>query len=45
VTFAGMGPQKDVTVKGKELNADDVLGRLAKAGFQGVIAEKEKKKK
>jgi copper chaperone CopZ len=43
VTFAGMGPQKDVTVKGKDLDADDVLRRLEKAGFQGVIADKKKK--
>jgi mercuric ion binding protein len=43
VTFVRQGPQKDVTIISKGLDADEVLQKLQKAGFQGVIAEKKKK--
>ena len=42
VSFEGQGPQKDVTVTGKEIDADDALRQLQAAGFQGVIADKKK---
>jgi copper chaperone CopZ len=42
VTFVRQGPQKDVTIAGKGLDADAVLRQLEGAGFHGVIAENKK---
>jgi copper chaperone CopZ len=42
VTFVRQGPQKDVTIAGKDLDADAVLRQLEGAGFHGVIAENKK---
>jgi copper chaperone CopZ len=42
VTFARKGPQKDVTIAGKQLDADELLRQLQEAGFQGVIVENKK---
>ena len=40
VTIEGPGPQKDVTIAGKDLNTSDVLAALRKAGFNGKIDKK-----
>ena len=42
VTFAGKGPQKDVTIAGKALDGDALLHQLQGAGLHGVIAENKK---
>jgi hypothetical protein len=43
VTLQGKGPQKDVTLRGKSLDADEILRTLHAAGLHGVIVEKKKK--
>jgi hypothetical protein len=42
VTLQGNGPQKDVTIEGKQLDADQVLRTLHTAGLHGVIDTKKK---
>jgi copper chaperone CopZ len=42
VSFAGKGPHKDVTVAGKALDGDALLGQLQGAGLHGVIADNKK---
>jgi len=42
VTFSGKGPQKDVTVTGKDLDAEVIQQRLQDAGFHGVVGPKKK---
>jgi periplasmic mercuric ion binding protein len=40
VTFAGTGPQREVTITGKDLVANDVLLKLSEAGFNGTVEKK-----
>jgi hypothetical protein len=43
VTLEGKGPQKDVTIRAKNLEADEVLRVLHEAGLHGAIIEPKKK--
>jgi copper chaperone CopZ len=40
ISLSGKGPQKDVTISGKDLMVSDVLEKLNKAGFNGTIGSK-----
>jgi copper chaperone CopZ len=43
VTLQGKGPQKDVTIQGNQLDADEVLRILHAAGLHGAVVEPKKK--
>jgi len=40
VTVSGPGPQKDIVISGKNLDADEVLRTLQSAGFHVVVEKK-----